>query len=271
MGKLRVCLTCKKEITGHFNRKRCRPCAKELVKRPNHTLTPAQQAEARRLAGTMMQHELADHLGCSRSNLIRWASRNRVSLDSRSYKPDVVRRVLQYYERHGKTKTQQAFPDVSVRSIVERNYGKFRPRQTKWSDEQIVEAARMAGLVSPKAQAKYFNRPNSRSGSIKALWAKRFGVGGCSVNGMTHNSAKNFVTDQAPYVNPLGESRKGKRCKFRRVCLWVDVEKHMRQGIPEFMQDAIKTLANFQRWLFGDKEPRQKIIRMMRQREKLCS
>lgn len=218
----------------------------------------------------MMQRELAEHLGVSRTNLIRWASQSGVSLDAHSYKPEVVARVLAYYEQHGKTRTQEAFPDVSVRSIVERNYGAFRPRQIRWTDAQIIEAARMAGLVSPRAQAKYFNRPNAHEGAIKSLWMKRFGFGAGSLNGMAHWQAKELVSVKARYLKPIGESREGEPIEFRRIILWVDMEKCLKRGTPAFIREAIETLANFQRWLWRCKNPKPKIIRMIREREALA-
>lgn len=264
----RACLTCKKTIRGHFNRKRCRPCAKALVKRPQHTLTAEQQTEARRMAGTMMQRELAEHIGCSRSNLIRWASQSGVSLDALSYKPEVVRAVCSYYEMHGRSATQRMFPDVSVRSIIERNPKAFKPRQIRWTDEQIIEAARMAGLVSPIAQAKYFNRPRAHAGSIKALWMKKFGFGEGSLNGMAHWYARRLVQGhRARYIKPVGMSRDGEPVEFKRLILWVDLEKYLKPETPEFICEAVKTMADFQRWLHGSPDPRTKILRMIKERE----
>jgi DNA-binding XRE family transcriptional regulator len=265
-NEIRRCLSCKKTIRGHFNRKRCRPCAKRLVKRPVGKLTPQQERKVRRLAGTMKQNELAQEIGCSRTNLIRWARDHKVSLDSLSFKPEVVKKVCAYYERHGKRKTQKHFPQVKVRSIVER-YKLFKPRQIKWTDKQIIESARMAGLVSPGAQAKYFNRPGAFSGSIKSLWMKRFGFGACSINGMTHWSAKHLVTSNARYIRPVGESRDGKPCEFRRMILWVDMEKCLKPEAPLFIKEAVGTMADFQRYLWKSPEPKRKILSMIKARE----
>jgi len=219
------------------------------------------------MAGKMMQRELAAHLGVSRSNLIRWATQAGVSLDAHSYKPAIVSAVCRHYERHGKTKTQEIFPDVSVRSIIERNYGKFKPRQVRWTDEQIIEAARMAGLISFKAQARFFNRPNADIGSIKSLWMKRFGMGGGTVNGMVHDSAKHLVTSSARYLKPMGDNRKGQPVQFRRLVLWVDMEKCLKPETPEFIASAIYSLADFQRWLWKSKNPKPLILKMIKERE----
>lgn len=163
----------------------------------------------RKLAGTMKQSELALRVGCSRSNLIRWARDAKVSLDSLSYKPELVRSVCLFYELHGKVKTQKTFPNVKVRSIVER-YKQFRPRQIRWKNDQLIEAVKMAGLVSPKAQAKYFNRPNAHTGSIQSLWMKKFGHGQSQMNGLVHLYAKGLIRNvwgKKIYIQPFGQSR----------------------------------------------------------------
>jgi hypothetical protein len=215
-----------------------------------------------------MQRELAEHIGCSRSNLVRWASANGISLDAHSYKPDVIRRVLKHYEVHGRVKTQEAFPEVCVRSIVERNYGKFKARQTRWSDEQIAEAARMAGLVSPAAQAKYFNRPGANAGAIKSLWMKRFGFGECSVNGLVKFYARPLIKGgHSKYIRPTGLDRKGHPTKFRNLILWVDLENILKPDVPSFIAEAVRTMADFQRWLWRSENPKPLILKMIRERE----
>ncbi len=229
-------------------------------------LTQEQESEARRLAGTMKQSELAEHLGCSGSNLIRWARDQKLSLDSLSSKPEIVRAVCSFYGQHGSLKTQKAFPNVKVRSIVER-YKLYEPRQTRWTDEQLIEAARMAGLVSLSAQAKHFKRPNASSGSIMSLWMKRFGFSGGSINGMVHEHAKHLVTMKAEYLKPMSASRKGEKVQFRKLILWVDMEHCLKPETPAFIKSAIHTLADFQRWLHGDSDPKLKIIKMIEERE----
>jgi hypothetical protein len=48
------------------------------------------------------------------------------------YDKELVKKVCAYYEKNGKLKTQKKFPEFSVRSIIERNYDKFSPRQKRW-------------------------------------------------------------------------------------------------------------------------------------------
>lgn len=215
-----------------------------------------------------MQREVAERIGSSRTALIRWATEAGVSLDAHSYKPEVVRRVCAYYERHGKPKTQERFPEVNVRSIIERNYGLFKPRQVRWTNEQIIEAAKMAGLVSYRAQAKYFNRPRAFEGSVKSLWVKRFGMGEASVNGLVKSYAKTLIRGgHSKYIRPIGNSRFGEPTEFRSIILWVDLEKILKAEVPEFIVSAIHTMANFQRWLWRSKNPKPLILKMIKERE----
>lgn len=207
----------------------------------------------------MYVHKLAELVGTSKANLQRWNRQNaKLDLNALAYKPGVVRAVCRHYEQHGRAATQEAFPDVKVRSIVER-FRIFKPRQVRWTSEQIADAAKMAGLVSLKAQAKYFNRPFANEGSVKSLWAKRLGSKAASVNGMAQWQARFLVTERAPYLQA--------RARALRVCLWVDMEKHLRVDVPEFIASAIKTMADFQRWLWQSQNPRPLILRMIRERE----
>lgn len=264
---MRECLRCKTPLDDdtHFNRKRCEPCAILLRRKPIGRLNPIQETEVRRHAGFIPQAQLAEYVGCSRTNLIRWASANRVSLNCFSYKPDVIEKVCKFYEKHGKRKTQDHFPKVSVRSIIER-HKLYKPRQIKWTTEQIIEAVKMSGLVSMKAQAKYFNRPGAHVGSIQSLWNKRFGFRGGSINGLVYNHAKHLNTN-ARYLNPFGMTRNNKKVKFRRLVLWIDLEKNLRPGTPDFIVDAIRTMADFQRWLWRCDDPKPLIVKMMKDRE----
>jgi hypothetical protein len=134
-----------------------------------------QQDAVRELAGKYPVKELAEKINASRSNVRRYAVSIKLSLDSLSYKPDVVEKVCRYYEKHGKIKTQEKFPDVRVRSIVER-HRLFKPRQRRWTAEEHLECIRMAGLISYKRQARFFNRPNANAGSIKSFYSKRLEV-----------------------------------------------------------------------------------------------
>jgi AcrR family transcriptional regulator len=220
----------------------------------------------------MPVNEMAERLNTSVTNIKRAFRGKRLWFHNGKYKnrPELVESVLAYYAKHGKNETIKRFPDVKVKCIVDRPeyYGHSKPkRQIRWTDKQILEAARMAGLVSLKGQARYFNRPNADVGSIQSLWTKRFQMGSSNVNGMVHWYAKELVNHRARYIQPLGLSRADKLVKFRRVILWVDMEKCLKANVPSFIREAVKTMADFQRWLHGSDNPRAKILRMIETRE----
>lgn len=220
------------------------------------------------LIGKMSREDIAEQMGVSLASLkrafpgVRLAYFNRYVIN-----PQLVRQVCVYYERHGKRATQERFPEVRVRSVVER-YKQFRPRQVRWTDEQIIEAARMAGLVSYRAQAKYFNRPRANEGSIQALWQKRFGFGDGCINGLVKWHAKPLIRGgHSKYIRPVGRGRDGQPIHFRSLILWVDLERILKPNVPAFIVQAIRTMADFQRWLWRSDNPRPLILRMIRERE----
>jgi hypothetical protein len=263
-----LCPDCKvRLVKDHWNAKRCGPCAKMRVSRPHHAMTPAQVRQALALRGKCTRKEVARRVGVTDVAINRLGRELGVSFSAKPYStnPGLVARVAAYYARHGRQATQKRFPDVCVRSIVERY--PHRPRQARWTDEQIVQAARMAGLVSAKRQAEMFNRPNAREGSIKSLWAKRFGRGGAHIHGLSKHAARALLRPGFPTVatqfwamrhwaNDLPFSRE--------IVLWCDVEKWLLPGTPDFLRDAVRTMADFQRWLFKTETPRRAILALLR-------
>lgn len=231
-------------------------------------MTPEQKREAASLIGKMPREEIAKEIGASISDLKRAFRGRRLAFHNKYIRnPALVKQVCAFYEAHGRQATEKAFPGVKVRSIVER-YKYFGPRTVRWTDEQIIEASKMAGLISFKAQAQYFKRPNAFEGSIKSLWHKRFKFGMQTVHGMSHYIGRELVTKECPYVVSKfwGTKRKGKHFG-RKLFLWTDMEKHLKPEVPTFIKDAIVTLADFQRWLYQTKNPKRQIMHIIKSRE----
>ena len=265
-----MCPEChKRQIQKHLNSKRCKPCALEIRKRPRSTLTKKEIQRAKKLIGTMPREEIAERLGTSLVNLMRAFKGTTLAFYNYCQKdPNLVRRVNSYYEKHGKTKSAQHFnlKPKQIEHIVYR-YHQHKPRQIRWKGKEIIELARMAGLVSPRAQAKYFNRPGANAGSIKSAWVKNFRLAQRSINGMEHFRAKHLVTQKAKYLKPRGTARDGKLVAHRRVILWVDMAKVLKPEIPKHIRESVKSLAEFQKWLHGKRNTRENIINMMKERE----
>lgn len=221
------------------------------------------------MIGKMDRKDIAAALGVSLSNLKRAFRGTRLAFYNYcTINPGLLRSVNKFYETHTKQETANQFglSENQVDYIVYR-YKSHRPKTIRWTEAQLTEAVRMAGLVSPKAQAKFFNRPNASAGSIKSLWKKKFGHGMCSTNGMAHWCAKELVSVKARYIRPVGESRAGKQVNFRRVILWVDMEKVLKPEVAPFIREAVETMADFQRWLWRSSNPKPLILKMIKERE----
>lgn len=87
------------------------------------------------------------------------------------------------------------------------------------------------------------------------------------MNGMVHHHAKTLVNIKARYQKPTGQDRNDNLVKFRRIILWVDMEKCLKAGTPEFIKEAVKTMADFQRWIWRSKNPKPLILKMIKERE----
>jgi len=245
----------------------CPACRAARRRRPVSTVTPEQGAEIARWIGVLSREAIAHRLGVSRAAVARYTRDHGLYGRSDAYPPAVVAAVCAAYEAaphgFGTRRVQELFPEVAVRSIVER-YRDFRPRQIRWTAAQIHEAAKMAGLVSPQAQARYFGRPYASDGSIKALWAKRFQ---CNPHGL-HGLAAHLVF---PLCGPGTQAvlvhyqPTGSVC--RPVVLWGDLVPQLPPDVDPEVRHLVEALARFQRWLHGGAETWE-IAQMMRERER---
>lgn len=224
------------------------------------------------MAGKVSRAEIAEKLGVSLANLKR--SCPGVSFATtwvNKMNPERTREVILYYFKHGKIATEKKYPHLNIKGIVDRPeyYGVQREyRQRRWTDSEMIEAVKMSGLISLPAQALYFNRPGANSGSIKSLWVKRYGLAWASINGMARNKARRLVQwNKAKYIKVYGTSRDGKPIQFRKVMLWVEMEKCVRDEMPDFIKDGIKAMADFQRWIWKSENPKPLILKMIKERE----
>lgn len=266
----RNCLRCGKPISGHLNRKRCEPCARALRRSPRGTMTEAQKARALRMIGKISREEIAQKIGVSVANLKRSMRGQSFWFYNGKWKnnPEFVAKVLNHYWKHGMPATKKKFNGISVKSIVDRPeyYGHRRVyRQRRWTETQKIELVRMSGLVSHGSQARYFDRPKAAGGSIKSAWVKVFGVAPGRINGMSFDIAKHIAKRSTPYVRPNGWSSGVDSHQW--TVLWVDLEDNLMEGVPEYIKEAVKTMADFQRWIWGCKNPKAKIMKMIDIRE----
>lgn len=264
---INTCPNCKiRKKQKHDNSKWCLHCALQFRKRPKSNMTSEQIKQAKKLIGKMDRREIAQKLDVSLSSLKRAFRGKRLAFYNYCVaNPDLVKRVNKYYESHSQSDTAKYFnlSEKQIEHIVYR-YKMHKPKQIRWSNDQIVMLAKMAGLVRMDKQAKIFNRPGAKAGSIKSAWTKKFKNCGGSVHGMSEYIAKNLVTDKCPRLKTqFYEARRKGQFYSRKLCLWVDMEKYLKPDIPEFVVDAIKQMAEFQRWLFKTNDPKKEINLMI--------
>ena len=252
------CLDCQADLAGtHHNRTRCPPCAARLLNRPAHNLTEDQQLRVRELAGTMPQDELWKAVGArSRSSVIRFAMAEKISLRQVLYSPELIARVLECYEAHGKTHTQKMFPTVALRSIVEhRTYRHhFAPRQSRFTHEDYRLLVRMAGLVPYDMQAQHLQRPRAHAGSIRSFWVKNLPVSATSLQGIDRQTAKYICERDVPFIR-VPPVQRPDAAYGRSIVLWSDAALYLLPEVPAFIREAVEAMAAFQRWVYETDTP----------------
>lgn len=264
---LALCLECHTapRRNDHGNTKYCEPCRQALLRAPPSRITAAQGALIAALRGTLTRWQIAERVGISHARVNRYLAEQHLTSNARDYPPEVVEAVSATYGGLGKRQTQALFPDVVVRSIVERRQHHrvvYQPRQVRWTGEQIVEAIRMAGLVSHHTQVRYFGRPNAFDDSIKKLWERVIGVAPRDVHGFGLHQVWRLARPGTPAVLVTQATQPGPRA----VILWLDLAQHLRLTVAPEVRQMVEALARFQAWLFGSTDTAV-IRRMITERE----
>jgi hypothetical protein len=210
----------------------------------------------------MPRWQIAEQVGISHAQLQRYLREQGLRSNARDYPPEVVSTVCATYAALGKRRTQELFPDVVVRCIVERHKD-YAPRQVRWTGEQQLEVVRMGGLVSHTAQVRYFGRPNAYEGSIKKFWERVVGCPPRDVHGFGIHQVWRLTVPGVPAVLVTQASQPGPRA----VVLWLDLVQHLRPGVAPEVRQMVEVLARFQSWLFGGISDTERVRRMIQERE----
>jgi hypothetical protein len=260
---LTLCRECqvRPRRNGHGHTLYCEPCRQHLLRHPRSRVTAGQAQQILALRDTLPRWQIAERVGISHAQLNRYLAEQGLRSNARDYPPGVVAAVCATYAALGKRRTQDLFPDVVVRCIIERHKD-YAPRQIRWTGVQALEAVRMAGLVSHTAQVRYFGRPNAFEGSIKKFWARVVGCAPSDIHGLGFHVAWPLATAGTPatLVTQAAQS-----CP-RAVVLWLDLAAHLRPGVAPEVRRMVEVLARFQAWLFGSTDTAV-IRRMVQERE----
>jgi len=240
----------------HWNARYCLPCRAAIRRRPRSCATPAERAAILARAGTMTRDAIAAAVGVSRAKVTRCLREEHVRSNARDLAPELVEAVLRLYAaaptRQGKAACRAAFPDVCIRSITERHTRRHGTqavvRQARWTGAQVIDAARMAGLVSLTAQARYFSRPHAAEGSIKKLWASHFRCPPGALHGCGAALAARLALPgvQATLITTNQGGVTGPTIKV----LWLDLLARLRPDCDPTLRLCVTALAQFQAWLW---------------------
>jgi len=263
------CKTCGKSLSKklHFNREYCDECQKRARKGYYFPkmITPELEKKLLRHMGKLNRKQLSERFKISIPTLTRWSRYRGYTLAQQRYSKKLIKEVISYYIKHGKIKTQKRYPEVKLRSIIEKHNKGVCPRQKRWTDSQIFEAVRMAGIVTLKKQAEYFNRPHAHAGSITSLWNKRFNAKGSYINGLPKAAIRGCVTWDMPYY----KVKFGKGVKHSGYCMafWKDIEKHLKPSVSDVIRRGVSAMARFSEYLHGKENTVKNIIELIEERE----
>lgn len=261
--KCRDCSACIDD--RHHAAQLCHPCRRKNIANMPAYLTPEQKAHVLRLSGTHTIKQISDEVGISISKITRFRKLNNLARRHRRYTQETINDVLRYYEQHGRVATQKHFPDVNVPCITD--VYEHAPRVEPWKQEDLFMVVRMAGLAPPSVLAGLIHRRGMHAGTIESVLFRKMGITRvATLHGLGRHCAKWLAYENCPFVvRPLWRRRTTTKQKnpLRRTYLWCDLVRHMRADIPDFVREGISAMADFQRWLFKNDNPRPVILKMM--------
>lgn len=137
-----------------------------------------------------------------------------------------------------------------------------------WTEKEIITMLRMCGIFSRHKIAEVLDRGNERVIKEKL---NKLGVASRNINGLNLAQFRNgFGVDCVKFVRGNAGPSGGRGQFFFKIVLWVDVEKMIDRGEIEtfnFYEKLIKTMASFQRWIWGGGDVRRKVLNMIRKVE----
>ena len=247
---LALCLACETAppTVPTPTRKYCAPCSQELRHRPRANVTTAQAALIRQMRGTMIRRDLAQHVGISQAQLHRYLTEHGLDSNARDYPPEVVATVCAAYQALGKRETQALFPDVSVRSIVER-HKQYAPRQSagRGTSRSSSSAWPASSAIRPRlatSGAPMPSRAHSRLlGEGHALCPPRYQRPGCAYGLAGRHAWRPGGARPAPAE--CGRATRGLVARSGHASA---------PGPRPVSRDAIHALARFQGWLHSTQD-----------------
>ena len=267
-----ICQQCKKrpKKSEHKNCKYCENCRVENLKKPKHNLSKEQQKFILNNLGKYNYKELCIIGKFSKSSLGRFCRDKKLSCKKIIYSKEVVQKVLKFYETHNKHETQFQFPNVRVRSIIEHTPHKLKC--SKWTQKELIEIIKMAGLVSFKSQSLFLKKKTWKT--VDAFIRKRNYGRFSLLNGLPKEKARYFCPasykNRSYYeilcpsikVKTLNESKMNKE-----IFLWCDIINHLKPNCPNAFKQITEAMVKFQCWIWENNNPKELILKMIKERE----
>lgn len=208
---------------------------------------------------THKRSDIAKEIGISESTLKRIAVHYGFKFSFAKARPyakyskELVGEVIKFFEENGISKTKEKYPEVKVRSIIER-YPRYKARQKNWTDEEIIQAIKFGPFVSLEDQFRHFNRPLAYEGSVKSLWSKRIKASRSRLHGLPYYLIDGFVTKKA-VLHPT------KMSLMKGICTWQTLKETLRKDAPEFIKETVEIGYKFHLWIYGE-NPNKEITKI---------
>ena len=186
------------------------------------------------LAGKFTREEIANKLGTSRSTVNRCLKKNNIKTGQpKSYPINIRNAVINFYASHTLKETQKQFPNVKVRSIIER-YTTLE-KQNYWTFEEELKAISMLSEKSTAEISKILGRGKR---AVSKRIQRNYQIAPKHLNGIAYRLCKhvlrsNFIPEKKGNIY---------------IVNWNDFDKYISTKNKTILE-CVKVLAKFRTWL----------------------
>lgn len=186
------------------------------------------------LAGTMTREEIANSLRTSRATVNRCLRDNGIKTGQpKQYPIEIREAVIAFYATHNKYETQKQFPDVRVRSIIERY--ETEAKQNFWTFE---EELKVLSMVTEKSTASIAKELKRGPASVNKMLRLRYNVSPKHLNGIAYRLCKHVLSSD--YI----PTKKGNAY----IVNWQDFDTFIDTKNKDIIM-CVRILAEFRRFL----------------------
>ena len=186
--------------------------------------------------GKISRQEIADICGIPRVRLNRYLAKNKMqSGNIHAYKKSTIDEVLNFYSNHSLDETKKEFPNIKVRSIIDRYKNQYKIHI--WNFKDDIEILNMLFELNIREISKKTKKTDK---SIIKRLKRIFKIDIRNFGGLPIRLIKPFLIEDF--------NIKGSKGNMPLFCNWKEIKNNLNTH-DDVIISCINSLSKFQEWL----------------------